>query len=633
MLLQVSGLRKLYGGDVVLDGASLRLDRREKVALVGRNGCGKTTLLRILTGELEADGGSVTLGRGVSLGYLSQQSRLREDRTVIQTAEEARAHLVDLERRLRELEAQLEHEPSQEDLDEYAMLHEHFFAEGGYSVERDVRTVLARMGFEEDELGKPVAALSGGEKTRLQIAKLLLEEPDLLILDEPTNHLDLEAIEWLEGWIRGYGGAVLVVSHDRTFLQSVAQRLIEMRDGRCASYPGPYEKYLRLRRDEDARVAELAMRQQAEIDKLDEYVRRFMNSQRTAQARGRLKQMEKLQASKVEAPKKAKQMAGGFAKAQRTGDVVFACESLGMRFGDQRLFEGLDWTVRWGDRWGVIGANGAGKSTLLRAMTGELSPTEGRARTGSNVNLGFFAQDARMVDPEMSPLQVVRDFGGMPEAQSRNLLGKFLISGDDALRPVKTLSGGERVKVALALITAQEPNVLMLDEPTNHLDVDSREALADVLGEFTGTLIVVSHDRWLLNQVTTQTLDVRHDGTYQYNAPYDEYRAWRAAGRPVAQTGTPRPREAESIVPDLSPRELSKEIARLAKAVVDVETRVEAAEAALRTLEARMAAPDPADDLVAMSHQHADLQTQVRAAMDLWAEEASRLEALRAKQG
>ena len=632
MLLIVNQVRKLFAAEIVLDGVSLRLDRHEKVALVGRNGAGKTTLLKILTGQYQPDGGSVQWSQGASYGYLSQVSLPDSDKSVLEVATEAREHLVQMQERLRELEAKMESGASDDDLEEYSLLQEHFHTQGGYSIENDLKFVLKRLGFEEDEWSKPVKALSGGEKTRLALAKLLLEEPDLLILDEPTNHLDLEAIEWLEAWIRGYGGAVLLVSHDRTFLQNVCSRVLEIRDGKMESFPGPFEKYLQMRREADEQLARDAGRQAAEMAKLDEFVRRFMNSQRTAQARGRLKMLERMESQRL-VPKRAdKTMKAGFQVTKRAGDVVLECKKLSMAFGAQKLFQNLDWTVRWGERWGVIGANGAGKSTLMKVALGDLEAISGEAKLGSNVELGWFRQDANFLDPDLTPLETLHYELNMEQAQARTLLGRFLISGDDALRPIRTLSGGERGKVALAVITSMHPNVLVLDEPTNHLDIASREALADVLNEYNGTLILVSHDRWLLEKVTKQTLDIRVDGTSSYPGNYLEYRQWRAKGSPVASApkkSAPKPIEAKEV-PMLSPRELSKEIARMTKEVEKLEEQITQLETDLEAQERLLARPQPGDDLVAMSTKHGEIRASIEEKINRWTELGGKVEEYRA---
>jgi ATP-binding cassette, subfamily F, member 3 len=630
VLLTVSNVSKSFGVDLILTGVGFRVAAREKVALVGRNGTGKTTLLKIITGQLEPDTGAVGLARGAKVGYLRQEAPVGKGRTVLEEAEAARERQRELRARLEELERRLEGSPTDEDLEEYALVHEHFLEAEGYSAERDLRTVLGRMGFAEEEFAKPTEKLSGGEKTRLAIARLLLEEPDLLILDEPTNHLDLQATEWLEGWLRGYHGAVLLVSHDRAFLDNTAERVLEMRDGTVKAYPGPFPKYLKLRQEEEERQAEVARRQEAEIAKLDEYVRRFMNSQRTAQARGRLKMMNRLIEGKVQAPKQERGMKAAFQAGRRSGDLVLECEELTVGFPGETLFRGLDWTVRNGERWGVIGENGAGKSTLIKVALGLLEPLEGRARLGSNVVAGYFSQDTADLDPEMSPLDVMVYEMDMLPADARNLLGRFLISGDDVYRPVKTLSGGEKNKLSLARLTQLNPNLLVLDEPTNHLDMASREALAQVLKEYDGTLVLVSHDRWLLGQVTEQTLDVRRAGPVIWPGSYESYRARLAKGAapaPAPAKAPPRP-----AAPAMSPRELSKEIERLAKQVAATEDRIAQQEADLKRLEERLADLPPDADVFALTRDHGALQESLEGSLAAWEEQSRRLEELRAQQ-
>ncbi len=634
MLVSANNIGKSFGVDIVLEGLSFRIDRREKVALVGRNGSGKTTLLKILTRDLEPDSGSLSWAKGVTVGYLSQHSSLQESLTVIEQAEAARGHLVEIEKRLALLSKVIEEKPSADELEEFSMLQEHFILEGGYALERDVRTVLAKMGFDEHEFDKPVSALSGGERTRLSLARLLLEEPEILILDEPTNHLDLEATEWLENWLRAYGGAVLLVSHDRVFLQNVAERVLELQDGATRSYPGPFDKFLRLRAEDRARQAEMAVRQQEQIDKLDEFVRRFMNSQRTAQARGRQKLMQRLIDQRLEAPKSQRGIKAGFSDVKRGGEIVVQCKDLSMNFGLQKLFQHLDWTVRWSERWGLIGANGSGKSTLLKLILSELSPIQGTAKLGSNALPGYFSQDASDLDLELSPLEMLNQDCGLELGPARNLLGRFLITGDDVFRPARTLSGGERNKLMLAMLTALNPNLLVLDEPTNHLDMDSREALAEVLNDFKGTLILVSHDRWLLDRVVSLTLDLRGDGTaIQFPGSYSEYRVSKsqltASRQPLAANRQP---PTDNHLNSLNPRDLSKEIDRLSKDVKLAEQWVHQKEVELEMLEASMASPPAGEELFALSKRHAELQGEIQTALDRWVSLAEDLEDLRNRQ-
>ena len=629
MLLSVSNVKKAFGPDQILTGVTFRLDPRERVALVGRNGAGKSTLLKILTQREEPDSGSFNVNRGAKIGYLRQEQPVTFGRTVLEEAQAGASDRLAIQNRLRELEELIEQEKATpEDIDEYALVHEHFLDAEGYSAERDVRTVLTKMGFEEDEFEKSTDSLSGGEKTRLAIARILLEEPDLLILDEPTNHLDLQATEWLENWIVQYHGAVLLVSHDRTFLEATAERVLEMSDGQVKAYPGPFGKYLELKKADEERQAEVAKRQAQEIAKMDEYVRRFMNSQRTAQARGRLKQMEKLQAVQVHAPKNEKQMAGGFGKASRSGEIVAETKKLSVGYPTNTLIKDLNWVARIGERWGVIGENGAGKSTLIKTIMGHLPALGGSCKLGSGVVAGYFTQDASDLDPEMSPLDVLCYEDGLAPPEARTLLGRFLITGDDVYRPVRTLSGGEKNKLSLARLTNLNPNLLVLDEPTNHLDMASREALADVLKEYSGTLILISHDRWLLSQVTDNTLDVRRNEVIQYPGSYAEYRSRKTSG-PVARTETVK---AVEEAPKLSPRELSKAIQKLKKDVENQENVISGLEADLADLEKRLAEVGPDDDLLALTTQHATINQSIADAMAHWEALGTELSDLESQQ-
>lgn len=634
MLLSVSNLKKEFASELVFDGVELRVNRGEKVAIVGRNGAGKTTFLRVLCGEYEPDAGSVNFGRGVTLGYLSQHSTLPENRTVIEEAQAAQDHLRELETRLAALEARTD-ELTPDDIEEMSMLREHFIAEGGYNLDRDVRSVLARLGFGVADYEKKISKLSGGERTRLSLAKLLLEEPELLILDEPTNHLDLEATEWLESWVKQYHGAILLVSHDRVFLEATAERVVDFRDETAKSYPARFTHYLSLRAEEDARQTILAARQAAEIARMDEYVRRFMNSQRTAQARGRLKQVTKLRAEAVSAPSAEKGMHFNFSPTKRPGDIVFETKGLGMAFGERQLFHDLDWMVMNGERWGVIGQNGVGKSTLIKVLLGKLPPTSGSYRIGASVEVGYFAQELHDLDLTQTPLSALINRTGMEIGPARNHLGRFLFTGDDTIRPIKTLSGGERNKLQLAILMALRPNVLVLDEPTNHLDMPSREALIEVLKDFAGTLILVSHDRWLLEKVTNNTLDLRRDGNTIYGGSYPEYRAWRERRATAGKTKVAAIEATPKVVAvsDLSPRELSKEVARLEKAVETAESDVERAEKSLALASGKMVNASVDDDHLALSLAYAEQEKCLAAALDHWEKLSGELENRRAQQG
>jgi ATP-binding cassette subfamily F protein 3 len=643
VILSVGNVGKNFGVDIVLENVTFRIEEREKVALVGRNGAGKTTLLRIITGAYKPDGGTVIVRNGATIAYLKQEIPVDAGLTVRQEAEQALERQIAIQARLDELQPKMDAGlATTDELDEYALLHEHLDEAAGYSVEHDLKTVLNRMGFDDADFDKRTSELSGGQRTRLALARLLLEEPDLLILDEPTNHLDLQATEWLEAWIRGYHGAVLLVSHDRTFLQNTAERVLELRDLTVKSYPGPFEKYIQLRAEEDARLAEVAKRQEQEIAKMDEFVRRFMNSQRTAQARGRQKLMNRLIESKVEAPKSDRQMKGGFGTATRSGDIVVETDRLAIGYPGKDLKTSIDWIVRNGERWGVIGENGAGKSTLVKTVMGRLDSLGGMAKLGSNVIAGYFDQDTSDLDPDDSPLDALIWDLDLKPAEARDLLARFLITGDDVYRPIKTMSGGEKNKLMLARLTHLNPNLLVLDEPTNHLDMASREALGQVIKEFKGTLIVVSHDRWLLRLVADHILDVRRDGIQKYEGTYDEYRRWVSSGKidakkilsdaPKAAKAVVVKKPVEPVAPGLTPRELSKEIQRMQKLVADTERLISDCEENLKEIENELANLSPDANVFNLTREHGEVQVQLAEAMKLWEESSLRVEQLIAQR-
>lgn len=629
MLLSVANLAKTFGPDTVLDGVSFRIAAREKVALVGRNGTGKTSLLKLISGEEQPDSGSINLARGTRVGYLSQISPVPSGMTVLSCAQQSVEAKLHLAQRLRELEEIIESgSASDEDIEEYGLVHEHFLDVEGYAIERDTETVLGRLGFTKEEFAKPTDVLSGGERTRLALSRLLLDEPDLLILDEPTNHLDLDATAWLESWVRGYHGAVLIVSHDRTFLDSTAERYLLLQEHKILEFPGPFEKFQKLKKDAELRQAEVAAKQQREIEKLDEFVRRFMNSQRTAQARGRLKLMNRLIATKTDAPKNEKQMKGAFTGTKRTGDQVFQIEKAVKAFDDQSLFQNLNWAVHRGEKWGVIGENGAGKSTLIRCLLGLEPLSSGYVRLGSNLEIGYFSQDASDLDKSSTPLEVVSEITNDFQS-ARNLLGRFLISGEDAMRSIETFSGGEKNKISLARLVALKPNVLVLDEPTNHLDMDSREALGEVLREFDGTLVLVSHDRWLLTQLTNHILELRTAGITTYPGNYAEFTQRRNLSDPQPKANVPT---QVATIKTLTPREISKEIERLEREIASEEANVSEQEAKLRRIESELESPS-AENLRELIEKHSKQKSATDEAVHQWENLATKLENLRSLQG
>ncbi len=614
-LLAAGGISIGYGPDEILADVDFRVEKRQRIGLIGPNGCGKTSILRVLTGQLEPTRGSITTARGLRTGYLRQEDAVDPDKTVMQEAEHAFEPVLKMESRLRELEDLMSNSgghQAAELLDEYSDLHERFDDMGGFQSLRDVPLVLVKLGFRHEDLDKTGSILSGGEKTRLALAKMLLLSPDLLFLDEPTNHLDLAAIEWLEEFLTGFGGSIVVVSHDRVFLDRVTTHIAEIEEKSLVLYAGNYSKFAQLKEERRERQAKEFEQRQAEIQKLDEYVRIHMGSQRTAQARGRLKMMNRLVKEGLKPPPGQEKMRLKMGKVARSGDVVAVWEGVGMRYGERELFPNVDLVVRLGDRVGIIGGNGSGKSTLIRILMGREEPNSGKASLGSNVTAGYFAQDNVDLDPDATVIDHIIENFSLSSSEARHHLGKFLFSGDDVFKPVGKLSGGEKNKLVLAQLFLINPNLLVLDEPTNHLDIASREALVRCLKEYCGTIIVVSHDRFLLSVVTTRTVEISDSTIKDFSGNYDEYRV-RKAPVPAKIIPSVQPKAAE-----LSAHQLSKERIKAKQALENATVSVHDAELAMKQLEDRLWSPGPQDNVIELSQRHEEMQARVARALADW---------------
>ena len=668
-LLSVNNLEKSFGPDLLFSGVSFKLEWRQKLGLVGRNGSGKTTLLRILTGQQEPEKGSVHFEKGVQAGYLKQEEAVDPMRTVLQEAEAAFAHIAEMEQRMREVEVEMaaatEPNALQRTMQEYALLHDRFDAMGGYDNLRDIPGVLKRLGFGPNDLHKPCGRLSGGEKTRLAIARLLLSGPDILFLDEPTNHLDIEATEWLEDFLKDFGGALVLVSHDRYFLDKVVNSVAEVENQKVTLYTGNFSAFWQQKEANRKRQAEMYEREQKEIARLTEFFEKWKNTpSKKNQAVMRMRWAErikqhglsmKLDGSATErVAAKGKSAKLGVKASQLSGNEVVILDNLGKRFGTRILFEGVTAMLRRGERIGVVGPNGAGKSTLIKILLDRETPTSGMARLGASVTVGYFAQDTSDLDMDASVLENMMDVADMEPVTARTHLGRFLLTGDDVFRPVRLLSGGEKNKLVLAQLTWLKPNLLILDEPTNHLDIESREALGQMLREYDGTLLLVSHDRYLLDQVTTHTLEVADGKVSIFDGPYRAYRAKKASqaktGAPLPVLSSRQPEAApekggspalESLLaqrPSASPpvptgmnaHQMSKERQRARNQVVAAEQKIETLEQRLRRIEDTLSNPQPSDNPVALSQEHGGVQNALTEAMDAWEKAVAYVDALTA---
>lgn len=523
ILLAVNDVRKHFGLEPVLDGVTFEVRPGDKISLVGPNGAGKTTLLRILTGQEEADAGSVELHSSAKLGFLEQQPNFDPGRTVWEEASDALREL----RRMASEAERLAHAISEATDDaEHKRLGERFdrlqhelHRHGGYNLDHKIDRVLEGLGFQRDAFQQPVVQLSGGEQNRLLMAKLLLEEPDLMLLDEPSNHLDIDATEWLEDFLAASQCAVLVVSHDRYFLDKVSQRTLELVHGTTDGYTGHFSAYVRQKAERLEVQRRTYEKQQTEIAKMEDFVRRHHSGQKHAQAEDRRKKLERIE--RVDLPREIAAPPMGFPPAARTGDVVLRVEHLSKAF-DQPLFDDLSFDILRGEKWGILGPNGSGKTTLLNCLLERVKSDSGRVIFGTHVKVGYFDQRLADLDDQLPAVDAIRpDHKEFIDQQRRDLLARFGMTGDIVEQQVKSLSGGERNRTALARLAASDANFLLLDEPTNHLDLWSRDSLEKSLQKFDGTVLFVSHDRYFVNQVADHLLIVEPgrfrviDGNYE----------------------------------------------------------------------------------------------------------------------
>ena len=599
IVLTIQNLHKAFGGNVVLKDVSLTLQDHQRMGLVGVNGCGKTTLLNILAGHEQADGGTISLMKGMRVGYMEQQYRAQSDNTVFEELKQVFEPVFAMEEKLRALEHEMS-EASETELkrmgETYARLSDAFEKADGYAWKSSIQGVLSGLGFKKEQYDQPARLLSGGELTRLCLAKLLLQKPDLLLLDEPTNHLDLSALDWLEHYLHDYKGALIVVSHDRYFLDHVCTHISELLLGTMEQYTGNYSSYMSQR----AERFEIRMRaweqQQRMIAREEAIIARYKSFNREKSIRAaesREKRLEKVE--RLERPEDEHQVRFRFEAKRRTGDDVMFIRDYSKSYGDRTLFKHVNLSLRAGDRVALLGPNGIGKSTLLKCLVGEESPDTGSVRWGANVDTGCYDQKQEGLHPNKTVLDEVWDaFPRLEQYQVRGALGLFLFTGEDVFMPIHTLSGGEKGRVALTKLMLHKDNLLLLDEPTNHLDMDSREVLEDALENFEGTILAVSHDRYFINRFATRVAVLTEDGIKEYLGNFDDYMAklqWEQAQqgqdpRFAEMTRTEAGKEKRKIRLAKEQLKALKEAVRQAeKTVTDTEEAIKNQEAAMASLE------------------------------------------------
>jgi ATP-binding cassette subfamily F protein 3 len=622
-VISASNLKKSYGAQDVFSDITIDVSQRSRIALVGPNGIGKSTLLRLLVGLEKPDEGSIQRARALKVGFLPQEAtyspQTKDDlaSTLWEYSLGAFAQLRTQEAELARLEkAMADPAKSESAMARYGRVQEAFELAGGYTYHATARRVLGGMSFTPEEFDRPLKSLSGGERTRALLTRLLLENPDLLILDEPTNHLDIEAIEWLEGWLRDFKGAVLIVSHDRYFLDNTVDRIWDLSPNAVVLYRGNYSAFALQRVERLELQHKQYESQQEHVRREQDFIRRNIAGQKTRQAQGRRKRLERLMRDNaITAPTSRRPVSIDFGKTRRSGDHVVETKSLAVGFpdDDEPLFVAPDLILMRGECAAVIGPNGAGKTTFLKMLLGELAPLEGEVKLGASLKVGYFAQAHEDLDPDFTVLDEILGSGvGLKISEARNLLGRYLFSGDDIDKQVGVLSGGERGRLALAKLTLQGANFLLLDEPTTHLDLASQEVLQEALADFPGTILLVSHDRYLIEALATQVWAISPQGRELkvYEGGYAAYAAARRQAA-AAPARSPKPRRTESS----HPRKSSRGPAALSEA----EARIAALENNLKlvTWQLQQAGTD-VERVRKLGEEYADLEAQLQAAMNAW---------------
>ena len=634
IILQANKIERSFAGEVLFDNISLQVDERDRIALVGKNGAGKSTLLKILVGEEEPTSGEINNKRDLSLSYLAQDSRFESSNTIYDEMLHVFDDLRKTEKTLRQMELEMG-EKTGADLEklmqDYDRLSEEFRQAGGFTYEADIRAILNGFKFDEPMWQMKIEELSGGQNTRLALAKMLLEKPNLLVLDEPTNHLDIETIAWLENYLVNYSGALLIVSHDRYFLDKVATITLDLTKHSLDRYVGHYSSFVEQKEQKLLTEAKNYEKQQKEIAALEDFVNRnLVRASTTKRAQSRRKQLEKMERlDKPEAGTKSAHMT--FHSDKASGNVVLTVEEAAVGYDDQILSEPINLDIRKMNAVAIVGPNGIGKSTLIKSIVGQIPFIKGEARFGANVEVGYYDQTQSKLTPHNSVLdELWNDFKLTPEVEIRNRLGAFLFSGDDVKKTVGMLSSGERARLLLAKLSMENNNFLILDEPTNHLDINSKEVLENALIDFDGTLLFVSHDRYFINRVATQVLELSEEGSTLYLGDYDYYLEKKAELEALAAAQA----EAE---PASSTEEVTgndyhlqkqnqKELRKITRRIEQLEAEMEELDQKIQAITETMHSTNDAEDLVQLQSELDQLTIQQEAIMEEWAELSEQVE-------
>lgn len=634
IILQANKIERSFAGEVLFDNISLQVDERDRIALVGKNGAGKSTLLKILVGEEEPTSGEINKKRDLSLSYLAQDSRFESSNTIYDEMLHVFDDLRKTEKTLRQMELEMG-EKTGADLEklmqDYDRLSEEFRQAGGFTYEADIRAILNGFKFDESMWQMKIEELSGGQNTRLALAKMLLEKPNLLVLDEPTNHLDIETIAWLENYLVNYSGALLIVSHDRYFLDKVATITLDLTKHSLDRYVGNYSSFVEQKEQKLLTEAKNYEKQQKEIAALEDFVNRnLVRASTTKRAQSRRKQLEKMERlDKPEAGSKSAHMT--FHSDKTSGNVVLTVEEAAVGYDDQILSEPINLDIRKMNAVAIVGPNGIGKSTLIKSIVGQIPFIKGEARFGANVEVGYYDQTQSKLTPHNSVLdELWNDFKLTPEVEIRNRLGAFLFSGDDVKKTVGMLSGGERARLLLAKLSMENNNFLILDEPTNHLDIDSKEVLENALIDFDGTLLFVSHDRYFINRVATQVLELSEEGSTLYLGDYDYYLEKKAELEALAAAqaeAVPVSSTEEGTSNDYHlQKQNQKELRKITRRIEQLEAEMEELDQKIQDITETMHSTNDAADLVQLQSKLDQLTVQQEAVMEEWAELSEQVE-------
>lgn len=627
IILQANKIERSFAGEVLFDNINLQVDERDRIALVGKNGAGKSTLLKILVGEEEPTSGEINKKKDISLSYLAQDSRFESENTIYDEMLHVFNDLRRTERQLRQMELEMG-EKSGEDLDklmsDYDRLSENFRQAGGFTYEADIRAILNGFKFDESMWQMKIAELSGGQNTRLALAKMLLEKPNLLVLDEPTNHLDIETIAWLENYLVNYSGALLIVSHDRYFLDKVATITLDLTKHSLDRYVGNYSRFVELKEQKLATEAKNYEKQQKEIAALEDFVNRnLVRASTTKRAQSRRKQLEKMERlDKPEAGKKAANMT--FQSKKTSGNVVLTVENTAIGYDREVLSQPINLDLRKMNAVAIVGPNGIGKSTFIKSIVDQIPFIKGEKRFGANVEVGYYDQTQSKLTPSNTVLdELWNDFKLTPEVEIRNRLGAFLFSGDDVKKSVGMLSGGEKARLLLAKLSMENNNFLILDEPTNHLDIDSKEVLENALIDFDGTLLFVSHDRYFINRVATHVLELSENGSTLYLGDYDYYIEKRVTAE-MSQTEeastSNQAKEASPVNDYQAQKESKKEVRKLMRQIESLEAEIEELESQSQAISEQMLETNDADKLMELQAELDKISHRQEEAMLEWEE-------------